>query len=134
MDDRTDIDADMKLCEQRMSQVKANVDYSRFEDCDHCDHEDKDMADALLACIETVFLSKSPTVKISGTEIPRAAVVSRFLKLNDGHFDHVIMRILKRSGNIKNPSSYALTVLYKIFEEDEIDISNFVNKSRSAAV
>ena len=56
--------------------------------------------------------SPSPIVRINGTDIPKAAVKERFLKLDSEHIEYVLFAMERSKPEIRNIRAYLLTALY----------------------
>lgn len=55
---------------------------------------------------------KRNTVRIAGEDYPYELVKSKFLKLNNGHLEHVIRCMHETNRKITNIKAYMVTALY----------------------
>lgn len=98
--------------------IRENIDYDslRLE----LDEDDTKMLEKLLRIMrEVVTTYDEPFIRIAGRDMPTEVVRSRFLKLKADHIKHTIGSIRSSPSTIRNFKSYALTVLYRSFEEQD---------------
>ena len=73
---------------------------------------DIDRVNELVEIILDVVCSTSPTIRISGEDMPQQVVKSRFLKLNSSHIEYVLQAMNDNPSEIRNIRAYLLTALY----------------------
>ena len=73
---------------------------------------DKEQIDGIVAIMVDTICGTSPSVRIGGSDFPRAAVISRLMELNDQHIQYVMEVMGKSTTKIRNIRAYMLTSLY----------------------
>lgn len=100
------------LCEERKAYeeiIKQNIAY------DILSEQTETKRDFLDLCVQVMVdavTSNKPYIKIKGQDIPKEAVKSVLLKLDDENISYVDMCLSESKTAIKNMQSYILTALY----------------------
>ena len=90
-------------------EIKANIDYDIVVENKQ---NDKRQIDEIVTLMLDAICSPSATVRINGTDIPKAAVMERFLQLDSEHIEYVIFAMERSKPEIRNIRAYLLTALY----------------------
>lgn len=75
-------------------------------------HYDLDRVNEIVEIMLDAVCSTSPTIRINGEDMPQPVVKSRFLKLDSGHIDYVLLAMKDCPSDIRNIRAYLLTALY----------------------
>ena len=89
--------------------VKENLDYEII--C-HDKRYNKAQLDEVVMLIIDTLCSPALTVRINGTDLPKAAVAERLLSLDSEHIEYVMFAMERSKPNVKNIRAYLLTALY----------------------
>ena len=89
------------------AQIKKQIGYERLKAM--YDVED---VDGLVELLADILCSSKATIRISGEQLPLAAVKDRFLKLDQSHMEYVFDSLKKNTTSIRNIRGYLLTALY----------------------
>lgn len=73
---------------------------------------DLDRVNEIVEIMLDAVCSTSPTIRINGEDMPQPVVKSRFLKLDSGHIDYVLLAMKDCPSDIRNIRAYLLTALY----------------------
>lgn len=68
--------------------------------------------DEIVELMADVITSKKKTIHISGEDMPADVVKSRFMKLDSGHIEYVLMCLNKNTTKVSNIKAYMLSSLY----------------------
>ena len=90
-------------------EIKSNIDYDIIVENKQ---NDKRQIDEIVTLMLDVICSPSATVRINGTDIPKAAVRERFLQLDSEHIEYVLFAMERSKPEIRNIRAYILTALY----------------------
>ena len=86
--------------------IRENIEYDCFE------KREQEKVDELVEIMLDVVCSSKKSIWVNSEEMPKEAVKSRFLKLNHGHIEYVLLALKKNTSNICNIRSYLITTLY----------------------
>lgn len=89
--------------------IKENISYDLLLQENPYDDE---LIDGYVELMVDACCSSRPSIRISGEEIPTAAVRSRFLKLNKEHIGYVMDSMRQNTTRIVNIRAYMLSALY----------------------
>ena len=86
--------------------VRENIEYDCFS------KEDKEKVDELVEIMLDVVCSTKKTLWVNSEEMPKEAVKSRFLKLNNEHIEYVLLSLKRNTSEVKNIRAFLITTLY----------------------
>lgn len=89
--------------------IKQNISYDLLTEQKETS---RDFLDLCVQVMVDAVTSNKPYIKIKGQDIPKEAVKSALLKLNDENISYVDMCLSESKTAIKNMQSYILTALY----------------------
>ncbi len=92
--------------EKYLELIHENIDYDLFADYK------RSRVDEFCEIMLDVICSKSDTVRVNGSDIPREAAKSRFLKLTFEHIEYVMEALDRCAPEIHNIRAYLITALY----------------------
>ena len=90
-------------------EIKSNIDYDIIIESKQ---NDKRQIDEIITLMLDAICSPSSTVRINGADIPKSAVMERFLQLDSEHIEYVIFAMERSKPEIRNIRAYLLTLLY----------------------
>ncbi len=92
--------------EKYLELIHENIDYDLFADYK------RSRVNEFCEIMLDVICSKSDTVRVNGSDIPREAAKSRFLKLTFEHIEYVMEALDRCAPEIHNIRAYLITALY----------------------
>ena len=99
--------------------IREHISYDCFQDGRFCRREDVDELVELM--VEVMLLPDNSTVRIAGVEKPVAIVKNRFMKLEYGHIEYILVCLQSNTTKVGNIKAYLLTTLYNA----PLTISNY---------
>jgi hypothetical protein len=121
-----DHDADTVRVRRQVEAFKDNIEYEYLK----VDRQEGEI-DAILSCVEEIFASKTPTIRIAKTEMPREAVVSAYLKLDSEHITLVLDQLSQVKKPITHIHAYIKTCLFRAHQEIDFRYQNLYNQHQS---
>ena len=103
---------EMDAMEERESYAELIRENLELDTLLHDHRFDEDRLNEMYEIILDTVCSTSPTIRINGQDMPQQVVKSRFLKLNSGHIEYVILAMNNNPSEIRNIRAYLLTALY----------------------
>ena len=109
-----------------MEQIQEYFDYTILI-ADHPEHE-ADLQVVFDILHEALNTSK-PTIRVSGEDKPKGAVVGKLMKLTHYDIEYAIDKFHEQTGKIKNTRAYLLTILYHSREQSYLDLMNLGHRN-----
>lgn len=73
---------------------------------------DRSTLEGIVDLMVEAICSKAPYIRIGGQDVPQSVVKSRFLKLDSGHIEYVLICLAQNTTKVRNMKQYLLTALY----------------------
>lgn len=105
MDNSTEI-VSVEERENYLELIRENIEYDCFEE------KEQEKVDELVEIMLDVVCSSKKSIWVNSEEMPKEAVKSRFLKLNHGHIEYVLLSLKRNTSDVKNIRAYLITTLY----------------------
>ena len=73
---------------------------------------EKEKVDELVEIMLDVICSRKSAIRVNGEDLPKEAVKSRFLRIDDSHIGYVLDSLRKNTSAVRNIRAYLITALY----------------------
>jgi len=122
-DNTTDFQESQDLERYTLQQIQQIFGYEAMI---HDYPDEQKHIDSVMNILHTAANTAKPTIRIAGTNMPTMVVIGKLMKLNNESILYAIRKYQERTGRIKNPNAYMLTMLYNAPEQYQLDITNQV--------